>query len=195
VVDAVLPLTQASAVYTEDVRPRRGRGKLVVAVAAPEVPCTAVHKLPESMASTAKVVTLAGYDEHDMTWGSTGRGGEQVRSVSSPSATTGASCGGTRPPDDQPPAVAWEVVCAPLAIPAALAMLCGPAVGSPDPDFPPIACPSAVRPSGRTWCASTAHPGSARTDRGNDHKPGHGRRCGVRHGGRSPTPRAWVSQG
>ena len=171
-----------------------------------------------------------------------------MRSVSSPSATTGASCCWTRPPDDQPPAFAWEVfraplagiVCmhrglgpadtlsvgryrqplplaltarglgtcveasvagspeivrAPLAIPADLAMLCGLAVGYPAPDFPPIACPSAVRPSGRTWCASTANPGSARTDRGNDHKPGHGRRCGMSHGGRSPTPRAWVSQG
>ena len=33
VVDAVLPLTQASAAYTGEVRERRGRGKLVVAVA------------------------------------------------------------------------------------------------------------------------------------------------------------------
>ena len=45
-VDAVLPLTQASAAYTGDVRQRRGRGKLVVAVATPEVPWTAVNKLP-----------------------------------------------------------------------------------------------------------------------------------------------------
>ena len=57
-------------------------------------------------------------------------------SVSSPSATTGASCGGTRPPDDQPPAVAWEVVRAPLAIPAELGILGGLAVGYPDPNFP-----------------------------------------------------------
>jgi NADPH:quinone reductase-like Zn-dependent oxidoreductase len=34
VVDAVLPLTQASAAYTGEGGPRRGRGKLVVAVAA-----------------------------------------------------------------------------------------------------------------------------------------------------------------
>ena len=40
VVDAVLPLVQASAAYTGDVRQRRGRGKLVVAVAAHEVPAT-----------------------------------------------------------------------------------------------------------------------------------------------------------
>ena len=33
VVDAVLPLTQASAAYTGEVRERRGRGKLVVTVA------------------------------------------------------------------------------------------------------------------------------------------------------------------
>ena len=33
VVDAVLPLTQASAAYTGDVRERRGRGKRVVTVA------------------------------------------------------------------------------------------------------------------------------------------------------------------
>jgi hypothetical protein len=112
-----------------------------------------------------------------------------VRSVSSLSATTGASCCGTRTPDDKPPAFAWEVfraplagiVCmhrdlgpadalsvgryrqplplaltarglgtcveasvagspeivrAPLAIPADLAILCGLAVGYPDPDFP-----------------------------------------------------------
>ncbi len=35
VVDAVLPLTQASAAYTGETRQRRGRGKLVIAVAAP----------------------------------------------------------------------------------------------------------------------------------------------------------------
>jgi NADPH:quinone reductase-like Zn-dependent oxidoreductase len=40
VVDAVLPLTQASAAYTGEVRQRRGRGKLVVAVAPQEVPST-----------------------------------------------------------------------------------------------------------------------------------------------------------
>ena len=40
VVDAVLPLVQASAAYTGEVRQRRGRGKLVVAVAAQEVPST-----------------------------------------------------------------------------------------------------------------------------------------------------------
>jgi NADPH:quinone reductase-like Zn-dependent oxidoreductase len=40
VVDAVLPLAQASAVYTGEVRQRRGRGKLVVVVAAQEVPST-----------------------------------------------------------------------------------------------------------------------------------------------------------
>ena len=40
VVDAVLPLAQASAAYTEEVRQRRGRGKLVVAVAAQEGPST-----------------------------------------------------------------------------------------------------------------------------------------------------------
>ena len=32
VVDAVLPLTQASAAYTGEVRQRRGRGKVVIAV-------------------------------------------------------------------------------------------------------------------------------------------------------------------
>jgi NADPH:quinone reductase-like Zn-dependent oxidoreductase len=36
VVDTVLPLTRASEAYTEEVRQRRGRGKLVVAVAAQE---------------------------------------------------------------------------------------------------------------------------------------------------------------
>ena len=36
VVDAVLPLSQAAAAYTGDVRQRRGCGKLVVAVAAQE---------------------------------------------------------------------------------------------------------------------------------------------------------------
>ena len=40
VVDAVLPLAQASAAYTGDARQRRGRGKLVVAVAAQEIPST-----------------------------------------------------------------------------------------------------------------------------------------------------------
>jgi NADPH:quinone reductase-like Zn-dependent oxidoreductase len=40
VVDAVLPLAQASAAYTGEVGQRRGRGKLVVAVAAQEVPST-----------------------------------------------------------------------------------------------------------------------------------------------------------
>jgi NADPH:quinone reductase-like Zn-dependent oxidoreductase len=34
VVDVILPLTQASAAYTGEVKERRGRGKLVVAVAA-----------------------------------------------------------------------------------------------------------------------------------------------------------------
>jgi NADPH:quinone reductase-like Zn-dependent oxidoreductase len=34
VVDAVLPLAQASAAYTGEVKERRGRGKLVIAVAA-----------------------------------------------------------------------------------------------------------------------------------------------------------------
>jgi NADPH:quinone reductase-like Zn-dependent oxidoreductase len=46
VVDAVLPLVQASAAYTGEVRQRRGRGKLVVTVATQEVPSTAVHNLP-----------------------------------------------------------------------------------------------------------------------------------------------------
>jgi NADPH:quinone reductase-like Zn-dependent oxidoreductase len=36
VVDAVLPLTRASEAYTGEVRQRRGRGKLVVAVVAQE---------------------------------------------------------------------------------------------------------------------------------------------------------------
>ena len=40
VVDAVLPLVKASAAYTGEVRQRRGRGKLVIAVAAQEVPST-----------------------------------------------------------------------------------------------------------------------------------------------------------
>jgi NADPH:quinone reductase-like Zn-dependent oxidoreductase len=40
IVDAVLPLAQASAAYTGDARQRRGRGKLVVAVAAQEIPST-----------------------------------------------------------------------------------------------------------------------------------------------------------
>jgi NADPH:quinone reductase-like Zn-dependent oxidoreductase len=40
VVDAVLPLAQASAAYTGEVRQRRGRGKLVVAVAPQEVTST-----------------------------------------------------------------------------------------------------------------------------------------------------------
>jgi len=38
VVDAVLPLTQASAAYTGEVRQRGGRGKLVVAIAARGAP-------------------------------------------------------------------------------------------------------------------------------------------------------------
>jgi len=38
VVDAVLPLPQASAAYTGEVRQRRGRGKLVVAIAAQGAP-------------------------------------------------------------------------------------------------------------------------------------------------------------
>jgi NADPH:quinone reductase-like Zn-dependent oxidoreductase len=46
VVDAMLPLAQASAAYTGEVRQRRGRGKLVVAVAAQEVPSTEVNNLP-----------------------------------------------------------------------------------------------------------------------------------------------------
>jgi NADPH:quinone reductase-like Zn-dependent oxidoreductase len=46
VVDAVLPLVQVSAAYTGEVRQRRGRGKLVVAVAAQEVPSTEVNNLP-----------------------------------------------------------------------------------------------------------------------------------------------------
>jgi NADPH:quinone reductase-like Zn-dependent oxidoreductase len=40
VVDAVLPLAQASAAYTGEVRQRRGRGKLVVAVAPQKVTST-----------------------------------------------------------------------------------------------------------------------------------------------------------
>src|SRR5262245_28339276 len=36
VVDAVLPLAQASAAYTGKVKERRGRGKLVIAVVAPD---------------------------------------------------------------------------------------------------------------------------------------------------------------
>jgi NADPH:quinone reductase-like Zn-dependent oxidoreductase len=40
VVDAVLPLVQVSAAYTGEVRQRRGRGKLVVAVAAQEISST-----------------------------------------------------------------------------------------------------------------------------------------------------------
>ncbi len=46
VVDAVLPLTQASAAYTGKVQQRRGRGKLVVAVAAQEVSSTEDANLP-----------------------------------------------------------------------------------------------------------------------------------------------------
>src|SRR5574341_845568 len=46
VVDAVLPLTQASAAYTREVKQRRGRGKLVVAVAAQRAPSTEVNNLP-----------------------------------------------------------------------------------------------------------------------------------------------------
>jgi NADPH:quinone reductase-like Zn-dependent oxidoreductase len=45
VVDAVLPLVQASAAYTGEVRQRRGRGKLVVAVAAQEIPSTEANNL------------------------------------------------------------------------------------------------------------------------------------------------------
>jgi NADPH:quinone reductase-like Zn-dependent oxidoreductase len=36
VVDAVLPLAQASVAYTGEVKERRGRGKLVIAVVAQE---------------------------------------------------------------------------------------------------------------------------------------------------------------
>src|SRR5215510_1871681 len=43
VVDAVLPLTQASAAYTGEVRQRRGRGKLVIVVTAQGVPSTEVN--------------------------------------------------------------------------------------------------------------------------------------------------------
>jgi NADPH:quinone reductase-like Zn-dependent oxidoreductase len=46
VVDAVLPLTQASAAYTGEVRQRRGRGKLVIAVAAQGAPSPEVNNLP-----------------------------------------------------------------------------------------------------------------------------------------------------
>jgi NADPH:quinone reductase-like Zn-dependent oxidoreductase len=46
VVDAVLPLTHASAAYTGEVRQKRGRGKLVVAVAAQGAPSTEVNNLP-----------------------------------------------------------------------------------------------------------------------------------------------------
>jgi len=45
VVDAVLPLTQASAAYTGEVRQRRGRGKLVVTVAAQEALSTKMNNL------------------------------------------------------------------------------------------------------------------------------------------------------
>jgi len=45
VVDAVLPLAQASAAYMGAVRQRRGRGKLVVIVAAQEVPSTEANNL------------------------------------------------------------------------------------------------------------------------------------------------------
>src|SRR5262245_34165805 len=45
-VDAVLPLTQVSAAYAGEVRQRRGRGKLVVAVAAQGVPSTEVNNVP-----------------------------------------------------------------------------------------------------------------------------------------------------
>jgi NADPH:quinone reductase-like Zn-dependent oxidoreductase len=46
VVDAVLPLSQASAAYTGEVEQRRGRGKLVVTVVAPGTPSTGVNNLP-----------------------------------------------------------------------------------------------------------------------------------------------------
>jgi len=44
VVDAVLPLTQASAAYTGEVRQRHGCGKLVIAVAAQGAPTTVLSQ-------------------------------------------------------------------------------------------------------------------------------------------------------
>ena len=60
-----------------------------------------------------------------------------------------------------------------LAIPAELSILCGLAVGYPDPDFPADKLTSAARPSRRTWCSSTADPGE-NSDR---HSSSYGRRC------------------
>ena len=52
-----------------------------------------------------------------------------------------------------------DVVRAQLSIPAELSILCGLAVGYPDPDFPANSCTSAARPSKRTWCSWTANRG------------------------------------
>ena len=51
-----------------------------------------------------------------------------------------------------------EIVRAQLAIPAELSILCGLAVGYPDPDFPANKLhTSAARPSKRTWCSWTVN--------------------------------------
>ena len=42
-------------------------------------------------------------------------------------------------------------------------MLCGLAVGHPDPDCPAIGCASAAKPLKRRWCSSTDRPAAART--------------------------------
>ena len=54
-----------------------------------------------------------------------------------------------------------EIVRAQLDIPAELSILCGLAVGYPEPDFPANKRTHRPReePSRRTWCSSTTDPG------------------------------------
>jgi hypothetical protein len=47
-------------------------------------------------------------------------------------------------------------------IPTELSILCGLAIGYPDPEFPAINCTSAGSPSRRTWFSSTTNPGETK---------------------------------
>ena len=51
-----------------------------------------------------------------------------------------------------------EIVRAQLAIPTELSILCGLAIGYPDPEFPQINYTSPASQSGRTWFSSTTNP-------------------------------------